>query len=97
MNAETNADFIARVRKVCEEAVDGPWKVLQLGPSCYEQWQVTPPGEDGWTRAMYLNAERGPEARFIAESRTALPEALDRLEKAEARIAELEEALADTI
>lgn len=89
----TTADFIRKMRELCEKVTPGPWGIgshLRYSinanerhvamVSCFEQQS----GD---------RAENKANAVFIVSARTALPEALDRLEASEKEIRRAVKAL----
>jgi hypothetical protein len=81
---------IARERAICEAATEGPWTVSQ---STHEGlWVVTEATDEEGFPAHYISRrdwywsggvvqEGHPDQTFIAHARTALPEALDEIER----------------
>lgn len=77
---------IARLRALCEKATPGPWKQSWMWvdkhsmPMCVEQDDGSGDGPAVCRVDEY--DERGPaDAEFIAAARTALPAALDEIER----------------
>jgi len=77
---------IDKLRKLCDGATEGPWRYEYLEPYCSEI--VSPerrriPGISVWLDDAPVpdyNAEVDRNAKFIAQSRTAMPVLLDCLE-----------------
>jgi len=76
---------IAKDKELCEKATPGPWGLDGIDRVISPTLES---GSDAIADCYYLNDDD-----FIAESREALPHYIDRTEKAEARVRELEEAL----
>jgi hypothetical protein len=81
---------IAELRELCEMATPGPWSFECLDAGDDEDdasggcWQVPEPLVTPSSDGDYLN---GRNAWFIAAARTALPEALDEIERLRAEVA----------
>lgn len=80
-------------RRICEAATPEPWECPndQYGPRVRYQ-----AGKDNWCLIAWTNGEyetqwQREDAVFCAHARTALPAALDALDAAEQRLAELED------
>jgi hypothetical protein len=69
---------LAALRRLCEEATEGPWFVAE--EPTHGGLSVV---EDGRTAGLFPIACEASEAAFIAAARTALPALLDRVERAE--------------
>ena len=77
----TNTEFIQQSRAICDAATDGPWEDCLMEQYVFDNDGHGPICE---MRGHGAKIPPGPNMRFIAHSRTALPEALSRLERAEA-------------
>jgi hypothetical protein len=87
------ADYWKRVREVCDKATAGPWKAMRCGGTsdydgraysvnhesavdCYDSYVFK---SDAYDECSHIVDEE--DAAFIALARTALPEALDEIER----------------
>jgi DNA repair ATPase RecN len=77
---------IVELRKLCEAATPGPWKVFHLIKGAYEVCR-----RDDYARGGICVPHRQDNAEFIAAAREALPAALDEIEQLRACTHELEE------
>lgn len=84
----TAADWIAERRRFEQAATEGPW-IAATGAYAWDNdddathvWHRKPIGNDGIYEAIgkVLDQTAIEDAEFIADSRTALPKALDALE-----------------
>ena len=82
-----------QLRALADKATPGPWSYADYGDPSPEHWPVglieTDGGEEAWACDTAL-AMSEPDAAFIAAARTAVPQLLDQLDRAEHRIARLE-------
>ena len=69
---------IKRLRELCEKATPGPWTVIGE-----DSWNVKgfPQVEMNTPDVHYFPVHNDADAQFIAAARTALPEALDEIER----------------
>jgi len=79
-------DRIKQLRALCEAATDGPWDSARDG---VWRWY----GDNSECVAGHLTNPMAPDAAFIAAARTALPEALDDVERLRAQVDEQGKAI----
>lgn len=72
------------LRRLADQATPGPWRIDEHGPSPLASIVSTADDRPwGWVE---VGRSIGDDASFIAAAREAVPELLDQLDKAEARI-----------
>jgi carbamoylphosphate synthase large subunit len=79
---------IKELRRLCNEATPGPWRACQLIGFGAMRFVVTDAEKAQWYQVVAILQNPGSFAgdEFIAASRTAMPEALDEIERLRAEL-----------
>ena len=86
-----------QLRALADKATPGPWETWDCMPTRPHDFAVVLFGGERNLPAVYITdwCVAGPDAEFIAASRTAVPQLLDQLDAAEQRIRDLTQEVRD--